>query len=181
MSNNPQSLWLLVDGYNVVAPIAAPAIGSKDDWLHQQRMLLIRRLSDHLPARVCARTCVVFDAANPPRDRDSRFVINDVEVRFAIGYPEADDLIEELIDAQSAPKRLMVVSSDHRVQAAARRRGCASCDSDQWLDRLLDGRPWLAEGVIVEESGPQGREGESEKPQAVDGDDVQDWMSEFGF
>ncbi len=49
-----------------------------------------------------------------------------------------------LIASHSAPKKLAVVSSDRRVQAAARRRGSLALDSQQWLDDLLDGKVRLA-------------------------------------
>ena len=124
---------------------------------------------------------MVFDAANPPRNRPNQFVADGIDVRFAVGYPEADDLIEELIAAHSAPKNLAVVSSDLRIQVAAKRRGSVALDSQAWLDDLLEGVVQLA----VERQGGagQGRDkNHHEKPaQTVDDDDVDKWMREFGF
>ena len=101
-----------------------------------------------------------------------------IEIRFAVGYPEADDLLEELIASQSAPKRLAVISSDHRVQAAARRRGAVAFDSDDWLDGLLDGRVRLA--VDPSHRAGQGSAEKDEKPD-IPGVDAEDWMREFGL
>ena len=179
------SLLLLIDGYNVVAPIA-PANSLVDTtWLQRQRMQLIRRLINHLPEQVRRRTCVVFDAANPPRDRNHRFEMEGIEVRFAVGYSEADDLLEELIASHSASKRLAVVSSDHRVQLAARRRGAAPFDSQAWLDDLLDGRLRLAAGpmrAVERGEGQGGRDEESSKPsEKLENAQVDQWLREFGF
>ena len=63
-----------------------------------------------------------------------------LKVRFASRYPDADSLIEELILADSAPRRLMVVSSDHRLQKAARRRRARAVDSDVWYAEVVRAR-----------------------------------------
>jgi predicted RNA-binding protein with PIN domain len=175
------SLLLLIDGYNVVAPVAPPSRSPDARWLQRERMQLVDRLVMHLDDDVRKRTCVVFDAANPPPDRPNRFEVNGIDIRFAVGYPEADDLIEELIAAHSAPKTLAVVSSDRRIQVAAKRRGCITFDSQAWLDDLLDGDVHLA---ITRRSGAgQGSdENRDAKPTPnVDDDDVDSWMREFGF
>lgn len=174
---------LLVDGYNVVSPIAAPSRNSDPNWLHRERMLLLDRLADHLPAAVLPAVCVVFDASNPPRNRPSQFIVRQMQVLFAVEYAEADDLIEELIVAHSSPKQLAVVSSDHRVQAAAKRRGASFFDSEPWVDRLLDNQAPLSRSFRV----PQGDAAASDRkasgaqklsPEDVD---VEMWMKEFGF
>lgn len=175
------SLLLLVDGYNVLAPVAAPGRSADPNWLHRERMQLIDRLVKHLGAEICRRTCLVFDAANPPPDRPSRFEVEGIDVRFAVDYPEADDLLEELIAAHSAPKRLAVVSSDRRIQVAATRRGATAFAADEWLDALLDGKVRLA--VDPQSGAGQGGEAESthSKPDSVSSEDAQQWMEEFGF
>lgn len=173
-------------------------------------MRLIQRLSTHLSDDLCRRTCVVFDAANPPRDRPHQFRISGIDVRFAVGYPEADDLLQELISSHSAPKGLAVVSSDHRVQAAARRRSCTVFDAQPWLDELLEGRARLAvrtrggsaRGSAGGRSGQDGGEqdggelgshgqgvgeqgpselGTSDRSGDLDGEQVDRWLREFGF
>ena len=181
MSDGQPSPLLLIDGYNVVAPSVPPARRGDAHWLHRERMRLINRLVKHLDDHVRERTVVVFDAANPPPDRPSRFTVSGIDVQFAIGYAEADDLIEELIAAHTAPKRLAVVSSDGRIQTAASRRGCATFASDTWLDDLLDGKPRLA----IEWRGGAGqgtpREPGDEKPKTVSEEDMEQWMQDFGF
>ena len=51
-------------------------------------------------------------------------------------------MLEELIETHAAPRSLVVVSSDHRVQRAARRRGAAFRDSDQWYAERKAARRW---------------------------------------
>ena len=185
------SLWLLIDGYNIVSPIAPPgrsgaSAASDPMWLHRERMSLMDRLAEHLPPMVRDRSCVVFDAKNPPPDVGHEFVHHGIQVRFAVDYPEADDLIEEMIAAESVPRSLMVVSTDRRIQTAASRRGAMAMDSDPWFDWLLDGRIKLAvppSKYADEDQAGQGRAAakKSAKPSHPEGDEVKQWMQEFGF
>ena len=68
---------------------------------------------------------VVFDAAAAPPGVAPETDHKGIHVIFAVGKQEADDVIERLIRRSSAPKSLHVISDDHRVQQAARRRHCA--------------------------------------------------------
>jgi predicted RNA-binding protein with PIN domain len=137
------SIVLLIDGYNVIGPVAPPGRGATTDWLQVERLRLLDRLVEHLSEPIRSRTLVVFDAKAPPRDRPSRFNQQGIEVWFAVDYPEADDLLEEIIVQHPVPKNLTVVSSDHRIQTAARRRRAGCFDADQWMDQLLDGHAQL--------------------------------------
>ena len=186
-------MLILIDGYNVIAPVAPPGKNPASDWLHRERMTLIDRLANQLDSRLAAQTCVVFDASARSRRAlgiegtlNSTYRIRDIEVRFAVNHNEADDLIEELIALHSAPKRLTVVSSDHRLQAAARRGGATAFDSHPWLDSLLDGRLMLAIRWPPAERGAGGQAcddglaGNAEKAVAVDETTVDQWMRAFG-
>jgi predicted RNA-binding protein with PIN domain len=51
---------------------------------------------------------------------------------------EADDRIGRMIDASSSPRRLTVVSSDHRVRRMAQRRRCAWLSAESFLSQLVD-------------------------------------------
>lgn len=184
------SLLLLIDGYNISQPIA-PSRAPDPRWLEQNRNVLLRDLTTHLSDAIRRRTCVVFDAANPPRDRPSRFTHHEIDVQFAVGYPTADDLLEEIIRAHHTPKKLMVVSSDHRVQIAARRRAARHFDSQPWMDDLTDGKIHLAVR-LTPKLGGAGQGGHPDlpghqnptrpvKPRVEDPSEVADWMREFGF
>ena len=175
------SLLLLIDGYNVVAPIG-PGRDANPRWLEKHRASLLRDLTKHLEDAVRQRTCVVFDASNPPRDRPATYQHQGIQVQFAVGYPTADDLLEEIIQAHSVPKQLMVVSSDHRVQTAAQRRNASHFDSQPWMDDLTDGLVRLAVRTSKDESEREGEgEGTLKKPDVSDSREVSEWMREFGF
>jgi len=186
-------MLILIDGYNVIAPVKLAGKTPKSDWLHQERMRLLIRLAEKLDPELAINTCVVFDAATRRRGvataasqhgATSRF--RGIEVRFAIDHDEADDLIEELIAVHSSPKRLTVVSSDHRLQAAARRSGAVAFDSDQWLDSLLDGHVLLAIGwpphsrEIDAGDGGAGNHRHDPKSLLVDAATVDEWLRAFG-
>jgi predicted RNA-binding protein with PIN domain len=174
------SLLLLIDGYNVLSPVAAPTRGDPM-WLHRERMQLISRLKNYLTPESCQRTCVVFDAANPPPDRSNRFEIAGIDIRFAVDHPEADDLIEEIIRDHHAPKQLTVISSDHRVQAAAKRRGATAFDSEPWIDDLLDGKVRLSSWTNRAGQGSNRKENAEDSKPSVEQNEVNDWMKKFGF
>jgi len=184
------TLLLLIDGYNIAQPIA-PSRRPDPRWLQRSREILLRDLSRHLPEEVRQQTRVVFDAADPPRDRPSTFTHEGIEVEFAVEHVTADDLLEEIIRAHHTPKRLMVVSSDHRIQIAAKRRGARHFDSEPWMDDLTDGTIHLAvpAPTVEEPPGGAGQGGgdrtagppRNTKPRIDDPDEVQQWMREFGF
>ena len=110
-------------------------------------------LAESLDPRKLPRTTVVFDAHDAPRGCREVLEHRGITVRFAAQYEEADDLIEELIDADSAPRRLVVVSSDHRLQRAARRRRAKAVDSDVWYAELLRARRERSEASATRRPG----------------------------
>ncbi|MEM6776580.1 MAG: NYN domain-containing protein [Planctomycetota bacterium] len=171
---------LLIDGYNVIAPVAAPMRGSASHWLDVERRRLLDRLADHLDDSVRRRTLVVFDAKNPPSGTESELIYRQIHIRFAVHHNEADDLIEELIAGHSAPKSLTVISSDHRIQASARRRRAAWHDSDEWMDALLDGQTRLA-AKFQSPTSPNSQPPSDSKPDQgpLDAGEVQAWLDEF--
>jgi len=127
---------LLVDGYNLIyaANIVGRGIGPRG--LERARQALLDTLAAALPDAERSRAVIVFDAAAAPPGLPRQFTYQGMLVRFATGYESADELLEELIVADSAPKRLTVVSSDHRVQRAARKRRAKAVDSDVWFAEL---------------------------------------------
>jgi predicted RNA-binding protein with PIN domain len=78
----------------------------------------------------------VFDAIDAPSNLPDRSVYQGITVLFAKPGHEADELIEWLIAKHPAAKRLTVVSSDHRLQTAIKRRRGTAVDSDVFLKRL---------------------------------------------
>jgi hypothetical protein len=93
-------------------------------------------------------TTIVFDAAGAPPGLPRTVIHDAMTVHYARDYADADAMLEELIDANHTPRSLVVVSSDHRVQRAARRRRAKAVDSDRWYSEL-----WAARHRRAEPSG----------------------------
>lgn len=71
------------------------------------------------------------------RCAELRFRVEQADVIYAGPGRDADALIERLIEAESAPRRMSVVSSDRRLQKAARRRRAKVIPSDDFLRSLI--------------------------------------------
>lgn len=127
---------LIIDGYNVLCETGIGGLGRGPRSLERSRLALLNFLAQRLDPAEAARTTVVFDAAGAPPGLPTTLTHRGINVRFAKGYADADSLIEELIGADSVPRQLTVVSSDHRLQRAARRRKAHAVDSSAWYDEL---------------------------------------------
>lgn len=175
-------MLILIDGYNVIAPMGRQAIERlpphrrpSSDQLRLQRERLITQVADGLGPALAEQTTIVFDAADAPAGLPSRYTQQGIAIEFSVGYAEADDRLEELIAQHSTPKKLTVISSDRRVKTAARKRGALAVDSEPWLDQLADGRPQLA--IPNPTKSERDLEERDEKPEA--GDDSVAWMEVF--
>jgi hypothetical protein len=80
---------------------------------------------------------IVFDSSPTVSPNSPRLDSFGLKVLFAPGKKEADDVIEEMIRHHSAPKTLKVVSDDHRIQKAARKRQASPLSCNEFMD-LLD-------------------------------------------
>ena len=155
-------ITIIVDGYNFLKSTGMLAQKVANDQLEVGRKKLLALLAKHFPtaesikkkkpdaerlkgesqlngnnanASSSPRIIVVFDSQttlNLPKSYRYR----GIDVRFSKGYDNADELIIELIQSHHVPKRLLVVSSDHEIQEAARRRKAQAIDSEEWLDQL---------------------------------------------
>lgn len=128
--------FLIIDGYNLMhaAGLARANYGPGD--LARQRHELLVRLARLLTSDERKRCTVVFDAIDAPPNLNGRFKQDEMVVQFAKPGHEADEVIEALIIQHSAAKRLMIVSSDHRLQTAIRRRKGIAVDSEIFLKQL---------------------------------------------
>ena len=121
----------LIDGYNLLHAIGwAPARGVS---LQRSRLRLLDWLATELQDRV-ENVSAVFDSAQDWGGNET--IHRGIHLRFSRGET-ADDLIEKIIRDEPLPAALTVVSNDHRLQQAARRRGCVSwnCGDLSRLDR----------------------------------------------
>lgn len=128
--------FLMIDGYNLMhaAGLSRASYGPGD--LAKLRHQLLVKLARRLRTDERKRCTVVFDAVDAPPNLPGRFKHEEMLVLFPKPGHEADELIESLIASHSAAKRLTVVSSDHRLQTAIRRRKGTAIDSDVFLKQL---------------------------------------------
>ena len=137
---------LLIDGYNLMHAAGIAKRVARPGELERWRHRLVKRVSQNLNPAERAATIIVFDAKEAPDIGGREQLVEGVFVRYPAPGHEADELLEEMISEHGSPQRLRVVSSDHRVQKAARRRHARFLDSDKFLDELDERqRPGRAE------------------------------------
>lgn len=139
-------MWVLIDGYNLLFATDLVGQGRGPGWLKSARQRLLSVLVQTLPVSVSTRTVLVFDSQQPSGSGDAERV-SGIEVEFATDYAEADDLLEAVIRRHPHPKKLAVVSGDHRILTAARRRRAAGYPAEQWYDALQAGEVLLAPAI----------------------------------
>ena len=116
------------------------------------------------------RVHVVFDGPAPAPDLAKQIGNAEIQVSYSGGI-SADAAMIEILETDSAARRLLVVSSDHEIARAARRRRARSIRSEEFwallkqdLSRPLARRPEPAE-----------------KREGLDAEATAKWMREFGF
>ncbi len=132
----------LIDGYNLLR-----SVQRLDGFADLTDAQLCRCVADFL-RRVRDRGAIIFDGIGPP-DKRELMGVKGVEVRFSGGRSDADSVIEQRIADNTAPKRLIVVSSDRRLRTAAARRKAKSVPVDVFwaglCKALADGAKTVAE------------------------------------
>lgn len=127
---------LIIDGYNVIYTAGVPGRGFGIGPVERGRLGLLKLLAESLTPGQLADTVVVFDGRDAPPGLPRQIRYCGMTVHFAPRSLTADDVIEELIGQEPDPRRLTVVSSDRRIQHAARRRRAKSIDSQSWYKSL---------------------------------------------
>jgi predicted RNA-binding protein with PIN domain len=165
--------WL-IDGYNVMhaGGRLKPKLGR--EGFRRARRRFLDELAAVLPSEETQETTVVFDASMPPGDFRLEEQYRGLQVLFALGDENADARIERLIAAHSTPKALTVVSSDHRIRQAAKRRKAAVLTAEEYWDRIDD----LKERQSHRDE-PQAEQGER-TPADQPNDDKALWYEVFG-
>jgi len=162
---------LLIDGYNLLHASGILPRGLGPGGLERSRLALLNFLVESLEPAELQRAAIVFDAPENVRGRPSEFVHRGLQVYFARGPEGADERIEELIKLDSAPRKLTVVSSDHRLHRAAKRRRATPIDSDLWHRQLVTRRfaPAPKPAAPARPTPPEGA------------DEVAYWLEKFGI
>jgi predicted RNA-binding protein with PIN domain len=163
---------LIIDGYNLLNEVGIVGRGAGPGGLERARLALLNFLAESLDPKEIAKTAVVFDSREAPWGLPRTVLHRGLSVKFASKYPDADCLIEELIEQETSPRRLTVVSSDHRLQRAARRRRARAVDSDVWYAEILYAR---------RERQDRSQEKAPDRPPVpLLAEDVEYWLEQFG-
>lgn len=180
--------FLIIDGYNLMhaAGMARRTYAQGD--MQKCRNELERHVASLLSAEALRRTTIVYDAFNSPGNDQRVHHRQGLKVVFAPQGQDADGEIERLLSAHSAPRQVIVVSSDHRLHKAARRRRARCVDSADFLHdleqeprptprRRAAGRPDIQESAEELRRWEQTFEGApppAEKPHGFDADYLAD-------
>lgn len=157
---------VLIDGNNLLhAAVACPA----DDGVTDRPMLC-----DALGA--WAERCredvhIVFDGPAPPRNRARPVAHRGIKVTYSGAGVSADAVLEGILGADFAARRLVVVSSDRAVMRAARRRRARVLRSADFWARV---RRDLARPA-------RHRTEPEEKEAGLGPDAARSWLREFGL
>lgn len=154
----------IIDGHNLLW-----ALSKVSEELHNMSEAeMCRIIGDYLRI-VGDRGYVVFDGTGPP-EKDVFNCVSNLEVIFSGANTDADSIIETKIESDSAPKRLVVVSSDRRIRSAAGSRKAVSVKAEQfWQDMIKR----LGKKKKIEEP--------AEKRRGLDPGQTRQWMKYFGF
>ncbi len=164
----PARKWILIDGYNLLYASGVFGTGGRTS-LESSREALLDWLGDMLGDAQRPRTTIVFDAQYAPPGLPATAQKHGLQIRFAPRGCEADDVLEDMIREHSAPRSLVVVSSDHRLHRAAKRRRATPIDSDQWAaEQRRRGR----NSTDLSQRAADGAE-------KLSGDELQAWLDEF--
>lgn len=121
-------MLLLIDGYNLLKATMPPGLAGLDE-LGLCRALDRSGLSQ-------GHVTVVFDGSYKP-GLLAASPVDGVELVYAGRGRSADEVIFGLIQQHTYPARLTVVSSDHEIQRAAKRRRARAIDSKTFIHELL--------------------------------------------
>ncbi len=158
---------ILIDGYNLLRTVER-----QEDFAGISDVQLCITIAEYLRSKH-RKGRIVFDGIGPP---DKSMLVNHrgLEVIFSGTMHEADDIIEELIATDSAPRRLLVVSSDRKIRGTAGRHKAVSVPALEF---------WIEIISSLEKFKKQQKQ-QPEPPGKLRGITVKEteaWMKEFGL
>ncbi len=156
---------VLIDGNNLMY-----AVWEAEPERPMGRALLCRTLGDWA-RKTGASVRLVFDGPRPPAELEKQISDPGVEVIYS-ARESADDILVSLIQRESAPRRLRVVSSDRAIASAARRRDARTVRSADFWRRV---RSDLQREPSTPLDPPE-KHGEPPSPA-----DREHWLREWGF
>lgn len=150
---------MLVDGYNVMHKIKKLKPSLQNN-LEEARGIFISMIEEKVQeGSINTRLVVVFDGKG---DADSTpgytLERGKIKVMFSRPPKNADMLLCQLMDEESAPKNVMVVSSDNEVLCSAKCRLIKTQKSEAFIEKLMQTQkqekskkesPRMSEGEIA--------------------------------
>jgi uncharacterized protein len=155
---------VLIDGYNLLRAIEKLGLVEITDI--KMCHVISRYLKSNDEWGV-----IVFDGVGP-RDK-SAFRFSHVDIVFSGASRDADTVIEKEIAESSAPKRLIVVSSDRRIRFAAKKRDAQDIKSDIFWHQIIQ--------FMAIQSRERGRTEPREKFEGISEAETEQWLKIFGF
>lgn len=162
---------LLIDGYNLLNATSIFGGAGPGTALHRTRLAFLEFLASSFTKRERGKITIVFDAAGAPPGLPHTISHEGMTIYFARRHSNADEMIEELLEDWKSPRTLVVVSSDHRVQRAARRCGATFVDSDTWYAEIVTTRRQQKSQAEENAAKPAGK---------LPPDELAYWLREFG-
>ncbi len=156
---------ILIDGNNLL--YAARALNPSEVLLGRQ---MLCDLLGTWAERRRERVHIVFDGPSHPGDFSKQLGHPAITLTFS-GAASADHVLIEHLEADSAARRVIVVSTDREIARAARRRRATSIRSDDFWRMLQN-----------ELSRPAPPPGDPpEKRHGLPANETDRWLAEFGF
>lgn len=158
-------MLFLIDGYNLLGAVR------KADEFHagMNEAGLCSKLSEFLH-RMRQEGRIYFDGTGPP-DKAGLSGLSNIEVIFTGPGVEADHRIAEEIEQSTAPKYLVVVSTDRQVRAGAEKRKAGVIRSEDFWPTLIKTLEKKRKGIREPKAK---REGLTEA-------ETDEWMTLFGL
>ncbi len=129
---------LVIDGYNLLHASGILGRGVGPGSLERSRLALLNFLAQSLdPGRTGRHDCCVRRARSAPGFAAASPSTRGCTCILRRAGSDADEAIEILIKLNTSPRRLTVVSSDHRLHRAAKRRKATPVDSDVWYASIV--------------------------------------------
>lgn len=161
---------LLIDGNNLLHASDVFPDG-RDRSLGAAQRALVAALTAKWTASELNTAVIVFDGNGGAKHGSQVTEIaaessDRPRVLFPNRKQDADDVLESFLRAEREPTRLLVVSSDHRIQRAARQAGAKYIDSEAYWREIR--RPPVEATEVPDD-----------RQQTPDEGEVQAWLKKF--
>ena len=157
----------LFDGYNIYHAAAKIA----EEWSHITPRSLCKLIEADLFLLGDMGT-IVFDGTMARGQDWGAEPLGGLRVVYSGPDSDADTVLEKLIKDNTAPRRLIVVSSDHRLRTAAHKRKAISLTAQEYLLGLIQ---------RLETPPPAPPREPPEKRAGLTDAETREWMEFFGY